>query len=76
MRSGDKQGAEAYLRTALSLDGDSLAACRNLALVLAWKGRVAEAWAQQMRCRKIFPEKETEDELRSFIEDRKRRAGL
>jgi hypothetical protein len=76
MRAGDKRGAETHLRAALSLDDNSLAACRNLALVLAWQDRFAEAWAQQVRCRRIFPEKEREDELRSFIEDRRRRATL
>jgi hypothetical protein len=75
MRTGNKPEAEAHLRAALALDPDSLAACRNLALVLAWEDRPADAWAQHRRCEKIFPEPESETVLRKFIAERHQRLG-
>jgi hypothetical protein len=76
MRDGDKQGAEMHLRAALRLDSDMLAACRNLALVLAWQDRVSEAWAQHARCERIFPEPESAEDLRALEERRRRRAQV
>jgi hypothetical protein len=75
MRTGDRRGAERHLRSALSLDANLLAACRNLALVLAWQGRIREAWAQHDDCQRIFPESEGEDALRSVIARRVGRAS-
>jgi hypothetical protein len=74
MRKGDARGAETHLRLALSLDHNSLAACRNLALVLAWQGRARDAWAQHGECQKIFPEAAAGDDLRKLIQSRDLRA--
>jgi hypothetical protein len=74
MRSGDKQGAETHLRAALRLDGNLLAACRNLVLVLAWQDRGAEAWAQHARCEQVFPEPGSAEDLEALEERRRRRA--
>jgi hypothetical protein len=76
MRGGNKEEAETHLRAALRLDGDMLAACRNLALVLAWQDRVSEAWAQHARCEKIFPEPESAADLAALAARRRRRAQL
>jgi hypothetical protein len=76
MRGGDKEAAETHLRAALHLDGDMLAACRNLALVLAWEDRASEAWAQHARCEKIFPEPESAEDLEALEARRRKRAQV
>jgi hypothetical protein len=70
MRSGDRNGAEMHLRSALSLGPNMLVACRNLARVLAWQGRVREAWSRHDDCQRIFPESDGEDDLRNIIAGR------
>jgi hypothetical protein len=76
MRGGDKEGAETHLRASLRLDGDMLAACRNLALVLAWEDRASEAWAQHARCERIFPEPESAADLEALEARRRWRAQV
>ncbi len=75
MRRGDAAGAESFLRAALRLDPGLLAACRNLALTVAYRGEEAEAWRTHRRCERIFPESQSAVLLRESLAARAARAA-